>query len=181
MTNDEDQMNIHIGAGVLPQGGTHFRVWAPRRRTVEVGIEGGARKEGVVRASLDLTPEGAGYFSGVIHEAGAGDLYRFRLDGEDQLYADPASRFQPEGPHGPSQIVDPSRFEWTDQEWRGVELRGQVIYEMHVGAFTREGVWASAMKELVELARLGITLIEVMPVADFPGKFGWGYDGVNLF
>src|SRR5215467_5446305 len=181
MTNNEYQMNIHIGAGVLPQGGTYFRVWAPRRRTVEVVIEGGAERNRDDQVSLELTPEGAGYFSGVIQQVGAGDLYRFRLDGEAQLYPDPASRYQPEGPHGPSQIVDPARFEWTDHEWRGVELRGKVIYEMHIGTFTREGVWAAAMRELDELARLGITLIEVMPVADFPGKFGWGYDGVNLF
>src|SRR4030095_1165621 len=156
MTNDEYQMNMHIGAGVLPQGGTSFRVWAPRRRTVEVVIEGWAERARDDRASLELTPEGAGYFSGVIPQAGVGDLYRFRLDGEDRLYADPASRFQPEGPHGPSQIVDPSRFEWTDHEWRGRELRGQVIYEMHIGTFTREGVWAAATRELDELARLGI-------------------------
>src|SRR5215475_1835383 len=181
MTNDEYQMNIHIGAGVLPQGGTNFRVWAPRRRTVEVVVEGGAGGDPGGRASLELTPEGAGYFSGVIQHVGAGGLYRFRLDGEDRLYADPASRYQPGGPHGPSQIVDPARFEWTDHEWRGVELRGKVIYEMHIGTFTREGVWAAAMRELDELAGLGVTLIEVMPVADFPGKFGWGYDGVNLF
>jgi maltooligosyltrehalose trehalohydrolase len=189
MTNDQGRMtkdlerynSIHIGAWVLPQGGTFFRVWAPRRRTVEVVIEGvdwGDRNE---RTHFDLTPEGAGYFSGVIQQAGAGDLYRFRLDGEDPLYPDPSSRYQPEGPHGPSQIIDPSRFEWTDQFWRGVELRGQVIYEMHIGTFTREGVWSSATRELDELSRLGITLIEVMPLADFPGKFGWGYDGVNLF
>src|SRR5215813_9936257 len=181
MTNNEYQMNIHIGAGVLPQGGTYFRVWAPRRRTVEVVIEGGAERNRDDQVSLELTPEGAGYFSGVIQQVGAGDLYRFRLDGEAQPYPDPASRYQPEGPHGPSQIVDPARFEWTDHEWRGVELRGKVIYEMHIGTFTREGLWAAAMRELDELARLGITLIEVMPVADFPGKFGWGYDGVNLF
>ncbi len=179
MTYDENQMNIHIGAGVLSQGGTHFRVWAPRRRTVEVVIEGGPGRD--YRSSLELAPEGDGYFSGVIQRAAAGDLYRYRLDGDERLYADPASRYQPEGPRGPSQIVDPSRYEWTDRDWRGVDLRGQVIYEMHIGTFTREGVWATAMRELDELALLGITLIEVMPIADFPGKFGWGYDGVNLF
>jgi maltooligosyltrehalose trehalohydrolase len=170
---------MQVGAEVLPRGGTHFRVWAPRRRTVEVVIESGRENERFV-----LTPEDGenkGYFSGVIETAGDGALYRFRLDGGARLYPDPASRFQPEGPHGPSQIVDPTKFRWTDYNWRGVNMRGQVIYEIHIGTFTREGGWASATRELDELARLGITLLEVMPVADFPGNFGWGYDGVNLF
>ncbi|MGH9768822.1 MAG: malto-oligosyltrehalose trehalohydrolase [Blastocatellia bacterium] len=168
---------IQIGARVLPHGGTHFRVWAPRRRKVEVVIE----------KAIELAPEDNGYFAGEVQSisatsgGGEGTLYRFRLDGEDQLYPDPASRYQPEGPHGPSQVIDPNRFEWTDQDWRGVDLRGQVIYEMHIGTFTREGTWGAAARELDELARLGITVIEVMPVADFPGNFGWGYDGVNLF
>ncbi len=179
-----DAISIHIGAEVLPGGGTRFRVWAPRRRTVEVVIQWGDGGDGAGRTSgqsYELTPENEGYFSGVIQEAGAGDLYRFRLDGGERLYPDPASRYQPEGPHGPSQVVNPAAFKWTDRDWRGVDLRGQVIYEMHIGTFTREGVWAAAARELDELAGLGITLIEVMPVADFPGKFGWGYDGVNLF
>jgi maltooligosyltrehalose trehalohydrolase len=171
---------MHIGANILPQGGTHFRVWAPRRRSVAVVIEGGAVR-GSNKRTFELAPEGQGYFSGVIPSVGDGALYRFRLDEGIHLYPDPASRYQPEGPHGPSQVVDPKKFEWTDQNWRGVSPRGQVIYEMHIGTFTRKGVWASAEPELAELARLGITAIEVMPVADFPGKFGWGYDGVNLF
>jgi maltooligosyltrehalose trehalohydrolase len=107
--------------------------------------------------------------------------YRFRLDGEGALYPDPASRFQPEGPHGPSQIVDPSRFAWSDRAWRGAGPQGQVVYEMHIGTFTREGTWESAARQLPELAALGVTVLEIMPVADFPGGFGWGYDGVNLF
>ncbi|MGH9754165.1 MAG: malto-oligosyltrehalose trehalohydrolase [Blastocatellia bacterium] len=171
---------MRIGANILPQGGTHFRVWAPRRRAVAVAIEGGAER-GSSNRTFELTPEGQGYFSGVIRSVGDGALYRFRLDGGEMLYPDPASRYQPEGPHGPSQVVDPKRFEWTDHDWRGVNPRGQVIYEMHIGTFTREGVWAAAARELDELARLGITVVEVMPVADFPGKFGWGYDCVNLF
>jgi maltooligosyltrehalose trehalohydrolase len=131
--------------------------------------------------SITLTPEDQGYFSGEVPEAGAGTLYRFRLDGDEALYPDPASRFQPEGPHGPSQVVDPGEFRWTDGQWRGTSLKGQVIYEMHIGTFTREGTWAAAARELPELARAGITLLEVMPVAEFMGRFGWGYDGVDLF
>ena len=113
--------------------------------------------------------------------AGAGTLYRYRLDDSRDLLPDPASRFQPHGPHGPSQIIDPAQFAWTDQAWPGVCLEGQVIYEMHLGTFTPEGTWEAASRELPELADAGITLIEAMPIADFPGRFGWGYDGVNLF
>jgi len=147
---------------------------------VEVVIEGGAER-GSDNRTFELEPEGQGYFSGVVRSVGAGALYRFRLDGGEWLCPDPASRYQPEGPHGPSQVVNPKSFGWTDHNWRGVYPRGQVIYEMHIGTFTREGSWAAAARELDELARLGITVVEVMPVAEFPGKFGWGYDGVNLF
>ncbi len=170
----EHPRRLKIGAEVLPSGGTSFRVWAPRRRKVEVVLEN-------ERRACDLEPEAEGYFSGVVEQAGDGAIYRFRLEGADRLYPDPASRFQPEGPHGPSRVVDPNKFDWTDRGWRGAGLPGQVIYEMHVGTFTRAGTWAAAMRELDELARLGITVIELMPVADFPGRFGWGYDGVNLF
>ncbi len=163
-----------VGAEVLPGGGTHFRVWAPGRRKVEVVLEGPAVR------SFELTAEDGGYFAGFV-EADDGTRYRFRLDGEEPLYPDPASRFQPDGPHGPSQLVDPSGFAWTDEAWRGVGREGQVLYEMHIGTFTPEGTWEAAARELPELARLGVTVLEVMPVADFPGKFGWGYDGVNLF
>lgn len=106
-------------------------------------------------------------------------LYKYKLDSGS--FPDPASRFQPEGPHGPSQIVDPSQFRWTDSKWKGPSRAGQVIYEMHIGTFTREGTYRAAMEHLPKLVDLGITMLEVMPVADFPGRFGWGYDGVNLF
>jgi maltooligosyltrehalose trehalohydrolase len=166
---------LPVGAEVRP-GGVHFRVWAPKRR-VEVLIEDGAGHK-----PFNLEAEDGGYFSGTVTEARHGTLYRFRLDGEDDLhYPDPASRFQPEGPHGPSQVVDPSRFEWSDAGWRGRPLAGQVIYEMHVGTFTPEGTWAAAARELPALADLGVTVVEMMPVADFAGRFGWGYDGVNIF
>jgi maltooligosyltrehalose trehalohydrolase len=127
---------------------------------------------------LDAEPDG--YFAGLMPEAQTGGRYRLRLDSENS-YPDPASRFQPEGPHGPSQIVDPATFVWSDENWTGATLRGAVIYELHVGTFTQAGTWDAARSELPRLRDLGITIIEVMPVADFPGKFGWGYDGVNLF
>jgi maltooligosyltrehalose trehalohydrolase len=167
---------LPIGAEVLGAEGTHFRVWAPKRHHVDVVLEG-ARDA----TAVQLSNEPGGYFAGLVSGARAGMRYRFRLDGGDQLFPDPASRLQPEGPHGPSQIVDPRSFAWSDHQWRGVPLKGQVIYEMHIGTFTREGTYHAAERELPELASLGITVLEIMPVADFPGRFGWGYDGVNMF
>jgi len=176
------QRRLPVGADVLPGGGVHFRVWAPQRQGVEVVLEGGLREssEGGP-AVVALEPEGTGYFSGLVAEASAGTLYRYRLDGEAALYPDPASRFQPQGPHGPSQVIDPGAFPWQDQDWRGVPLEGQVLYEMHVGTFTPAGTWEAASEELPALAALGVTVLEMMPIADFVGRFGWGYDGVDLF
>ena len=160
-----------IGAEVV-EGGTRFRVWAPARSEVAVAIEGGSEHP--------LTRESDGYFSGVVAGAGDGTRYRFRLDGGD-AFPDPASRFQPEGPHGPSQVVDPARFRWTDDAWRGVDPRNCIMYEMHIGTYTAEGTWRAAIEHLDDLAGIGINVLEVMPVADFAGRFGWGYDGVNLW
>jgi maltooligosyltrehalose trehalohydrolase len=171
---------LPIGAE-LASGGVHFRVWAPAHKRVEVVFEE-ASEEWPVDFELtpELTPKNRGYFSGLVSGAGAGALYKLRLDGGD-AFPDPASRFQPAGPHGPSQVVDPSTFPWTDGDWPGVGRDGQVVYEMHLGTFTPEGTWEAASRELPELADLGITVIEMMPVAEFPGRFGWGYDGVDLF
>jgi maltooligosyltrehalose trehalohydrolase len=167
---------LPFGAAFGPSG-IHFRVWAPRRTRVEVVFDD--RHAGLSPALLATEP--GGYFAGVVAGAGAGLRYRFRLDADDMLYPDPASRYQPDGPHGPSESIDPSAFRWTDGEWRGASVEGQVMYELHVGTFTGEGTWEAAARQLPELARLGVTCLEVMPVADFPGRFGWGYDGVNLF
>src|SRR2546423_1346930 len=144
-----------IGAEGMADGRGHFRVWAPKAKRLEVAIEGQLGKNRGIEAPpafAELQRDAAGYFSGPA-EAKAGSLYRFRLDGAENLHPDPASRFQPEGPHGPSCVVDPSEFQWTDQEWPGIKLPGQIMYEMHVGTFTPEGTWRSAMKELPELAR----------------------------
>lgn len=154
-------------------GGVHFRVWAPRRKRVEV-VLGDSQ-------SVALAREPNGYFSGFVEEAHSGMRYRFRLDYGERLVPDPASRYQPEGPHGPSQIADPSSHTWNDSAWQGVRISGQVIYEMHIGTFTPEGTWSAARELLPELADTGITLLEIMPVAEFPGAFGWGYDGVDCF
>ena len=174
-TVSDTQRRLPVGAEVHADG-VHFRVWAPRRSRVQVVFEGGA--QGFV---LDLSHEGGGYFSGSTPTASAGPLYRLRVDEKEQLLPDPASRFQPQGPFGPSKIIDPSKYAWNDRPWRGIRLPGQVLYEMHIGTFTQECTWRAAAREFPELARLGITTIELMPVADFPGEFGWGYDGVNLF
>src|SRR5215510_1715232 len=167
---------LPVGAEVMPRGGVHFRVWAPAAMTVEVVLDGDFSDA----AAHKLTEGDGGYFAGEVVEAGPGTRYRIRLDG-DSLYADPASRYQPEGPHGPSEVVDSRQFAWTDDGWRGVSLEGQVLYELHIGTFTREGTWAAAGEHLPALADLGVTVLEVMPIADFPGRFGWGYDGVCLF
>jgi maltooligosyltrehalose trehalohydrolase len=161
-----------VGAELAPEGGVHFRVWAPRRSRVEVVVAGAGAHA--------LAADSHGYFSGTVADAGVGTRYRFRLDGGG-AYADPASRFQPEGPHGPSEVVDSASFAWTDERWRGPSLAGAVLYEMHVGTFTTEGTWRAAAGELEALVDTGVTVVEMMPVADFPGRFGWGYDGVNLF
>ncbi len=164
---------LPVGAEVLPAG-VHLRVWAPKRRRVEVLFERSGSP-----AHRELASEGDGYFSGPVETMSAGSLYRFRLDGEGP-FPDPASRFQPRGPHGPSCVVDPATYTWSDGDWNGIRLRGQVIYELHVGTFTREGTWAAATRALPRLCGI-CTTVEVMPVADFSGDFGWGYDGVNLF
>jgi len=166
--------NLPIGAEAIPDG-VHFRVWAPASKQAAVQFI----SRGAVVKEVSLEPEADGYFSGFVPEARAGMLYKFRLD--TGAFPDPASRYQPEGPHGPSQIIDPNTFRWSDNAWQGVTREGQVIYEMHIGTFTSKGSWAAATEQLPELARLGMTVLEVMPVADFPGLFGWGYDGVDLF
>lgn len=165
---------LNLGAEVLPEG-VRFRVWAPRRSRVEAVIE----SESGEGASHLLVPEGYGYFSGLVPELAPGTWYRYRLDGGDK-YPDPCSRFQPRGPHGPSEVVD-TAFDWRCRSWQGLTMRGQVIYELHVGAFTPEGTYAAAAAQLPELRRLGVTAVQLMPLAEFPGRFNWGYDGVDLY
>jgi maltooligosyltrehalose trehalohydrolase len=162
-------------AGVWVSGAvTTFRVWAPRARTVAVVTEAPGSPE-----RFDMRADDGGWFV-VTAPIGPGARYRYLLD-DNRSYPDPASRYQPEGPHGPSEVVDASRFRWTDEAWTGPSLSDLAVYELHVGTFTAEGTWAAALQRLPELSALGISVIELMPVADFPGRFGWGYDGVNLF
>ena len=171
---------LPIGAELAPNGDAHFRVWAPKHRRIDVVFVDSKQSTGILTLKRESRPT-VGYFSGLAHNVRPGTKYQYRIDGRARLFPDPASRFQPEGPHGPSQIVDPRSFAWSDRDWRGINIKGQVLYEMHIGTFTPEGTWAGAADQLQELASLGITAIEIMPVADFSGRFGWGYDGVNLF
>ncbi|HEV3003956.1 MAG TPA: malto-oligosyltrehalose trehalohydrolase, partial [Pirellulales bacterium] len=175
---DQFKRRLPIGAEVQIVGGVHFRVWAPRRQKVDVVL---VAADSANSTGFPLDREHDGYFSGLVAQAAAGRRYYYRLDNEPQAYPDPASRFQPEGPCGASLVVDPQSYRWRDDGWRGASLHGQVFYELHVGAFTSEGTWRAAARQLAELADLGITAIEVMPVAEFAGNFGWGYDGVDLF
>ena len=150
--------------------GVEFRVWAPRPRTIALEVDG---------REYPLERDAEGFASIVVEDARAGSRYGYRLDGGN-AFPDPASRFQPEGVHALSEVVDP-RFEWTDGDWRGLDPDAVTIYELHVGTFTPEGTFASAADHLDHVADLGVTAIEVMPVADFPGRRNWGYDGVSLF
>ncbi|MGH9172901.1 MAG: alpha-amylase family glycosyl hydrolase, partial [Vicinamibacterales bacterium] len=152
--------------------GVSFRVWAPAQR--EVALVLGEDPE------IPMTRSRDGFFTVAVPGARHGQRYWFRL--AQGLRPDPASRFQPDGPLDASQIVDLRRFTWTDQEWPGAGApHGHVIYEMHVGTFTSEGTWSAAATRLPQLVEMGITTLEVMPIAEFAGRFGWGYDGVNLF
>src|ERR1044071_666688 len=142
-----------IGAELIGENQTHFRVWAPKARELDVILEDAAETK---PRFCSLTAEGCGYFSGAAN-AGPGTRYRFRVNGAEKFYPDPASRFQPDGPHGSSCIVDPKKFRWSDSNWSGLKLEGQILYEMHIGTFTREGTWRAAAEQLPELARIGIT------------------------
>ncbi len=160
-----------LGAVAGPSG-TRLRVWAPRAGRVEVVLEGGV--------SVALAPAGAGYHEALLPGVGAGARYRYRVDGAGP-FPDPASRFQPEGVHGPSAVVDPGAFPWSDGGWPGLDPATLVLYELHVGTFSPEGTFAGAEARLPRLRELGVTAVELMPVADFPGRRNWGYDGVSLF
>lgn len=160
----------------LHQAGVTFRLWAPSAGRAELAFYPGAGGAPQMRPAES---DAQGWWECLVPEAAAGTLYQWRIDGE-LLVPDPASRQNPEGPHAPSCVVDPLQFEW-DGAWRGRPWHETVLYELHVGTFTPEGTFAAAAERLPELARLGITAVELMPIADFPGRFGWGYDGVLPF
>ena len=155
---------------------TSFRVWAPDHARVDLLLAAPGQSE----TRIEMTAEGNGYFSLELDDVSAGALYRFAPGGAEPC-ADPAARFQPDGPTGWSEVIDPAAFPWTDHDWQGITTGPQAIYEMHIGTFTSEGTWAAATERLATLADLGVTVLELMPVADFTGRFGWGYDGASLF
>jgi maltooligosyltrehalose trehalohydrolase len=157
-----------LGATVLGDGLVEFRAWAPAAARVAVRV-GGAERE--------LADEGYGIRAARVRAASDGE-YWLVLDG--RRLPDPCSRWQPRGLRGPSRVVDPGAFTWTDRRFRPAPLRDAVLYELHVGAFTSEGTFEAAARRLPQLAELGVTHVELMPVAESPGHHGWGYDGVYL-
>lgn len=152
--------------------GVRFRVWAPAQTEVSLVLDDGLPQQ--------MNREEQGFFALDVKAARPGQRYWYQL--QQGRRPDPASRYQPEGPLGASQIVDGRKFLWTDDSWKGAPApHRHVIYEMHIGTFTREGTWAAAATHLPNLADLGVTTLEVMPLAEFNGRFGWGYDGVHLY
>ncbi|MFE8644576.1 malto-oligosyltrehalose trehalohydrolase [Sphingomonas sp. NCPPB 2930] len=166
-----------FGATLLEQGGVRFRLWAPALERADLLVHGTAVADAPQVHAATASP--GGWFECTVPDAGAGTLYQWRIEG-GLVVPDPASRSNPLGVHGPSCVVDPRRFAW-DAGWKGRPWSEAVIYEMHVGTFTPEGTYAAAEAKLEALARTGITVVELMPLSDFPGEFGWGYDGVLPF
>ena len=158
------------GAEIRPEGGVRFRLWAPAHERISLSLEPEGRL-------LPMHSTGEGWHELALDEAAAGTLYRFELP-DGLKVPDPASRFQPQDVHGPSEVIDPAAYRWTDQGWRGRPWHEAVLYELHVGAFTEEGTFRAAIGRLDHLAKLGVTALEIMPIADFPGRWNWGYDGV---
>lgn len=166
--------SMPFGAQVTPAG-VRFRLWAPAAHSVELLL-----CDSTASLSRPMVQAGTGWFERVEPDARAGSRYRFRIDGTLEV-ADPASRYNPEDAEGPSVVVDPASFDWGSQQWGGRPWNEAVIYEIHVGTFTSAGTFRAVIERLDHLAALGVTLLELMPVADFPGQRGWGYDGVLPF
>jgi maltooligosyltrehalose trehalohydrolase len=161
-----------FGAQLVADGCVRFRLWAPAAERVDVELLAADAKQ-----HLPMLPSGASWFELTTDAARAGSQYRYRIDGKLAV-PDPASRFNSHDVHGPSVVVDPASFDWQDGHWRGRPWHEAVLYELHVGTFTQEGTYAAVAAKLGHLAQLGVTFIELMPLADFPGARGWGYDGV---
>lgn len=165
---------MNIGASYLGKGQCEFGVWAPAIRNMEIKICTPEKR------LLPMTKCGGGYWHLLAEDIAPGTDYFYQLDNDIER-PDPASSYQPQGVHGPSRVIDQSVFKWTDQDWCGQPQEHLIIYEIHVGTFTPEGTFAAVIPRIAELKDLGITAIELMPVAQFPGERNWGYDGVNPF
>jgi maltooligosyltrehalose trehalohydrolase len=163
---------IPLGA-LVQDGGVLFRVWAPRARRLEIILE--PQDE-----AFECDARSGGYFEAFLAGVEAGQRYRIRMD-DGPLFPDPASRFQPEGVHGPSQVIDAGDFTWRARNWLPIDQRELVFYELHVGTFSPEGTFEGVRSKLPHLRDLGVNAIELMPVADFPGRWNWGYDHASLY
>jgi maltooligosyltrehalose trehalohydrolase len=173
--NHDSPWRLQFGANLI-EGGVQFRVWAPRAEQLSVCIAG--RGESVL--AMERGPDDV--FTGFAQGISAGAEYSFALDSDrNRRRPDPVSRYQPHGVHGPSRVIDPDEFEWSDGAWRGLPLEELFIYELHTGTFTPEGNFDGIIGRLPYLRDLGITAIEIMPIATFPGSRNWGYDGVDLY
>ncbi|WP_448206339.1 malto-oligosyltrehalose trehalohydrolase [Azospirillum sp. sgz302134] len=162
-----------FGAQVLPDGSVRFALWAPSAEHVTLRLED-------TQGILPMGRRGDGWFEWTTAQAQPGTRYLFELENGAKV-PDPASRHQPEDVHGPSEVIDPTTFRWTDEGWAGRPWHETVLYELHVGTFTPDGTFRAAIDRLDYLVELGVTAIELMPVADFPGNRNWGYDGVLPF
>ena len=167
-------LSLSLGATPLGDGRCRFLVYAPKAERVEVRLLSPRER------TVPLARDDRGYHRGVAEEAPPGALYLYRLDGEKER-PDPASRFQSRGVHGPSQVIDRNSFSWEDGEWTGIPIESYILYELHVGTFTTDGTFDAVIPRLDDLKDLGVTAIELMPVAQFPGGRNWGYDGVYPF
>jgi maltooligosyltrehalose trehalohydrolase len=172
-TRDRFVHRMPLGAELQADGAVRFRLWAPAAESVAVALEGASDP-------LPMAAVEEGWFELVSDAARAGSRYRFRLPDATEV-PDPVSRFQPEDVHGPSLVVDPTAYAWRHPEWRGRPWEEAVLYELHLGAFSEEGTYDGLRRKLDHLERLGVTAIELMPLADFPGTRNWGYDGVLLY
>jgi malto-oligosyltrehalose trehalohydrolase len=164
---------MDFGAQIGPDGSVRFRLWAPAADVVQVQLDGAEHP-------LPMARQNDGWHELITHRASAGSRYLFSLP-DGTLVPDPASRFQPDDVHGPSEVINPASYRWQDSNWRGRPWQEAILYELHIGAFTDEGTFVSAIEKLDHLVELGVTAIEIMPVADFPGARNWGYDGVLLY
>ena len=167
---------MRVGASY--RNGCEFTVWAPLLEKVSVEI---VNSRGEATALLPMSKDDRGYWQAESSGLRAGTLYKYQIadgSGGEESWPDPASRYQPQGVHGPSEVIDHNAYEWQDQDWQGIALYEYIIYELHVGTFTPEGTFEAAIPRLKDLVDLGVTAVEIMPVAQFPGVRNWGYDGV---